>query len=129
MEWQHSSSCRRRVSIQRLSDDHERFVEKGLTAVNGDGLCDDAPMTVRPAHFTQTDQGPLPSHELCAKPLGRRSSQRPRRRRAGRAHQNTARNRFINRTIDVVDGQDNTPFVCAVMAAEGTSLVTNLGTG
>lgn len=43
-------------------------------------------------------------------------------------HQNTARKRFINRTIDVVEGQDNTPFVRAVMAAEGTSLVTNLGT-
>ena len=43
-------------------------------------------------------------------------------------HQNTARKRFLNRTISVVVGQQNTPFVRAVMAAEGTSLVTNLGT-
>ena len=116
MEWQHSSSCRRRVPIQRLSDDHERFVEKGLTAVNGDGLPRISRRPIRTA----------PSHELC---------------HWGDDHLNgpavvglaarirTPRNRFINRTIDVVDGQDNTPFVCAVMAAEGTSLVTNLGTG
>ena len=44
-------------------------------------------------------------------------------------HQNTARKRFINRMIDVVEGHDNTPFVRATMIAEGTSLVTNLGTG
>lgn len=43
-------------------------------------------------------------------------------------HQNTSRKRFINRTIDVVDGGRNSPFVRAAMAAEGTSLVTNLGT-
>jgi acyl-CoA thioesterase len=43
-------------------------------------------------------------------------------------HQNASRKRFINRTIDVVDGYRNTPFVRAAMAAEGTSLVTNLGT-
>ncbi len=43
-------------------------------------------------------------------------------------HQNDSRKRFINRTIDVVDGQRNSPFVRAAMAAEGTSLVTNLGT-
>ena len=43
-------------------------------------------------------------------------------------HQNASRKRFINRTIDVVDGDRNTPFVRAAMAAEGTSLVTNLGT-
>lgn len=41
-------------------------------------------------------------------------------------HQNTARKRSFNRTIDVVPG-GNSPFVRAVMAAEGTSLVTNLG--
>jgi len=34
----------------------------------------------------------------------------------------------VNRTIDVVEGAPVTPFVRAVMAAEGTSLVTNLGT-
>ncbi|MGB3483365.1 MAG: acyl-CoA thioesterase domain-containing protein [Mycobacterium sp.] len=43
-------------------------------------------------------------------------------------HQNTARKRCIIRTIDVVEGQANTPFVSAVVAAESTSLVTNLGT-
>jgi hypothetical protein len=43
-------------------------------------------------------------------------------------HQNPSRKRFINRTITVVDGQPNSPFVRAAMAAEGTSLVTNLGT-
>jgi hypothetical protein len=43
-------------------------------------------------------------------------------------HQNTARKRAVNRTIDVVEGQPVTPFVRAAMAAEGTSLVTNLGT-
>ena len=43
-------------------------------------------------------------------------------------HQNTSRKRFFNRTIDVVDGYRNSPFVRAAMAAEGTSLVTNLGT-
>jgi hypothetical protein len=42
-------------------------------------------------------------------------------------HQNTSRKRFLNRTVDVVDGTKNTPFVNAAMAAEGTSLVTNLG--
>lgn len=44
-------------------------------------------------------------------------------------HQNTARKRFINRMIEVVEGHENSPFVRAAMAAEGTSLVTNLGTG
>lgn len=43
-------------------------------------------------------------------------------------HQNTSRKRLLNRTIDVVEGQRNSPFVRAAMAAEGTSLVTNLGT-
>ena len=43
-------------------------------------------------------------------------------------HQNDARKRCFNRTIDVVADQQNTAFVRAVMAAEGTSLVTNLGT-
>ncbi|OMB98340.1 thioesterase [Mycobacterium sp. NS-7484] len=43
-------------------------------------------------------------------------------------HQNDSRKRFMNRTITVVEGQPNSPFVRAAMAAEGTSLVTNLGT-
>jgi hypothetical protein len=42
-------------------------------------------------------------------------------------HQNTSRKRTFNRTVDVVSGIKNTPFVNAAMAAEGTSLVTNLG--
>lgn len=42
-------------------------------------------------------------------------------------HQNTSRKRFLNRNIDVVANTRNTPFVNAAMAAEGTSLVTNLG--
>ena len=42
-------------------------------------------------------------------------------------HQHTARKRFINRMIDVVEGHDNTPFVRGAMVAEGASLVTNLG--
>lgn len=43
-------------------------------------------------------------------------------------HQNDARKRSMSRLIDVVEGAQNTPFVRAAMAAEGTSLVTNLGT-
>jgi hypothetical protein len=42
-------------------------------------------------------------------------------------HQNTSRKRLLNRTVDVTSGVKNTPFVNAAMAAEGTSLVTNLG--
>ena len=42
-------------------------------------------------------------------------------------HQNASRKRFINRAVDVVVGIPNSPFVNAAMAAEGTSLVTNLG--
>lgn len=43
-------------------------------------------------------------------------------------HMNASRKRFLNRAIDVVEGTKNTPLVNAAMAAEGTSLVTNLGT-
>jgi hypothetical protein len=43
-------------------------------------------------------------------------------------HQNTGRKRLINRSLDVMEGATNTPFVRAAMAAEGTSLLTNLGT-
>jgi hypothetical protein len=42
-------------------------------------------------------------------------------------HQNTERKQVVHRTIDVVQGDVNSPFVRAVMAAEATSLVTNLG--
>jgi hypothetical protein len=43
-------------------------------------------------------------------------------------HQNSSRTRFLDRGIDVVAGERNTPFVKAAMVAESTSLVTNLGT-
>jgi hypothetical protein len=42
-------------------------------------------------------------------------------------HQNNRRKSVVHRTISVVEGQPNSPFVRAVMAAEATSLVTNLG--
>ncbi len=43
-------------------------------------------------------------------------------------HQNGSRKRFYNRAIEVVAGEKNSQFVRAVMGAEATSLVTNLGT-
>jgi acyl-CoA thioesterase len=43
-------------------------------------------------------------------------------------HQNDSRKRFYNKAIDVVEGEANSQFVRAVMVAEATSLVTNLGT-
>jgi acyl-CoA thioesterase len=43
-------------------------------------------------------------------------------------HQNDSRKRFYNSAIDVVAGQPNSQFLRAVMVAEATSLVTNLGT-
>lgn len=43
-------------------------------------------------------------------------------------HQNDSRTRFVDRTIDVVAGQPNSPFVRAAMVAEATSLTTHLGT-
>ncbi|MEI6251407.1 MAG: acyl-CoA thioesterase domain-containing protein [Mycobacteriaceae bacterium] len=47
---------------------------------------------------------------------------------AGTEHQNTARKRVYHRTIDVVGGERPSPFVRTVVAAEATSLVTNMGT-
>jgi hypothetical protein len=47
---------------------------------------------------------------------------------AGTEHQNTARKRVFHRTIDITEGEPASPFVRAVVAAEATSLVTNLGT-
>lgn len=46
----------------------------------------------------------------------------------GAAHKNTSRKRVYHRTIDVVAGYPPSPFVRTVVAAEATSLVTNLGT-
>lgn len=43
-------------------------------------------------------------------------------------HQNVSRKRFYNQAIEVVAGEKTSQFVRAVMAAEATSLVTNLGT-
>lgn len=43
-------------------------------------------------------------------------------------HQNDSRKWFYNNGIRVVAGEENSPFVRAATAAEGTSLVTNLGT-
>ncbi|UMB67459.1 acyl-CoA thioesterase domain-containing protein [Mycobacterium paraterrae] len=43
-------------------------------------------------------------------------------------HQNDSRKRFFNSPIDVVSGCPNSQFIRAVMVAEATSLVTNLGT-
>jgi acyl-CoA thioesterase len=43
-------------------------------------------------------------------------------------HQNDSRKRFFNSAIDVVSGWPNSQFIRAVMVAEATSLVTNLGT-
>jgi hypothetical protein len=48
--------------------------------------------------------------------------------RSPAAHQNESRKRFYNDGISIVAGDKNSPFVRAVMAAEATSLVTNLGT-
>ncbi|MCW2688510.1 MAG: thioesterase [Mycobacterium sp.] len=48
--------------------------------------------------------------------------------RTAAEHQNDSRKRFYNRSIDVLAGEKNSPFVRAAMVAEATSLVTNLGT-
>jgi hypothetical protein len=47
--------------------------------------------------------------------------------RSPAAHQNDSRKRFFNDGIKVLVGEVNSPFVRAVMIAEATSLVTNLG--
>lgn len=47
---------------------------------------------------------------------------------SGAEHQNDTRKRVYHRTVDVVDGHPPSPFVLAAVAAEATSLVTNLGT-
>ncbi len=48
--------------------------------------------------------------------------------RSPAAHQNDSRKRFYNNCIKVLAEQENSPFVRAVIIAEATSLVTNLGT-
>jgi hypothetical protein len=47
---------------------------------------------------------------------------------SGALHQNTSRKRVYHRTIDVISGEVPSAFVRTVVAAEATSLVTNLGT-
>jgi hypothetical protein len=47
---------------------------------------------------------------------------------AGSEHQNVSRKRVYHRTIEVVINETASPFVRTVVAAEATSLVTNLGT-
>ena len=47
---------------------------------------------------------------------------------SGAQHQNTSRKRVYQSTIDVIAGKQASPFVRTVVAAEATSLVTNLGT-
>ena len=49
--------------------------------------------------------------------------------RSPAAHENDSRKRFYNDGIKVLAGEKNSPFIRAVMIAEATSLVTNLGTG
>lgn len=46
----------------------------------------------------------------------------------GGDHQNVSRKRVYHRVVEVVAGEPASPFVRAVVAAEATSLVTNLGT-
>ncbi|MFM9035463.1 MAG: acyl-CoA thioesterase domain-containing protein [Mycobacterium sp.] len=46
---------------------------------------------------------------------------------SGADHQNTSRKRVYHRTVDAVAGHPASPFVRTVVAAEATSLVTNLG--
>lgn len=48
--------------------------------------------------------------------------------RSPTAHQNESRKCFFNDGINVVAGEKNSPFARAVIVAEATSLVTNLGT-
>lgn len=43
-------------------------------------------------------------------------------------HQNNTRTKFVDRSINVLSGQQNSPFVRAAVVAETTSLVTHLGT-
>jgi acyl-CoA thioesterase len=69
---------------------------------------------------------PLPSvHETALTQVG---SEGGGLSRSPGAHQNDSRKSFYNRAIEVVAGEKLSPFVRAVMAAEATSLVTNLGT-
>jgi acyl-CoA thioesterase len=69
---------------------------------------------------------PLPSVDEPA--LTQVGSESGERSQSPGEHQNDSRKQFYNRAIEVVAGEKNSDFVRAVMAAEATSLVTNLGT-
>jgi hypothetical protein len=69
---------------------------------------------------------PLPSADETA--LTQVGSEGGGRSRSPGEHQNDSRKSFYNRAIDVVAGEKVSDFVRAVMAAEATNLVTNLGT-
>jgi Thioesterase-like superfamily len=69
---------------------------------------------------------PLPSVDEAA--LTQVGSDGGARSPTPREHQNVSRKQFYNRAIEVVAGEKNSDFVRAVMAAEATSLVTNLST-
>ncbi len=69
---------------------------------------------------------PLPSPDETA--LTQVGSEHGELSRSPGEHQNDSRKTFFNRAIQVVAGEKPSGFVRAVMAAEATSLVTNLGT-
>ena len=69
---------------------------------------------------------PLPSADEAA--LTQVASAGGERSQSPGEHQNDSRKQFYNRAVEVVAGEKNSDFVRAVMAAEATSLVTNLGT-
>jgi acyl-CoA thioesterase len=69
---------------------------------------------------------PLPSVDEAA--LTQVGSDGAERSQSPGEHQNDSRKQFYNRALDVVAGEENSHFVRAVMAAEATSLVTNMGT-
>lgn len=69
---------------------------------------------------------PLPSADEAA--LAQVGSDGADRSLSPGEHKNGARKQYYNRAIEVVAGEKNSDFVRAVMAAEATSLVTNLGT-
>ena len=69
---------------------------------------------------------PLPSADEAA--LAQVGSDGADRSLSPGEHKNDARKHYYNRAFEVVAGEKNSDFVRAVMAAEATSLVTNLGT-
>lgn len=69
---------------------------------------------------------PLPSvHEAALTQVGSDGGERS---QSPGEHQNDSRKQFYNRPLEMIAGEENSHFVRAVMAAEATSLVTNMGT-